>query len=86
MTTNEKLMVLCILLFFLVKEILLKAPGKSIKKMKNEKIHSNDWAVIRSFHDFSEENMTTPFQCGEKKTGNLSILVDIMIFYSMEDN
>lgn len=52
---------------FLVKEILLKAPGKSIKKMKNEKIHSNDWAVIRSFRDFSEENTTTHFQCGEKK-------------------
>lgn len=36
--------------------------------MKNEKIHGNDWAEIRSFHDFSEENMTTHFQCGEKKT------------------
>ena len=35
--------------------------------MKNEKIQSNDWAVLRSFHDFSEENMTTHFQCGEKK-------------------
>ena len=63
MTTNEKLMVLWILLFFLVKEILLKAPGKSIKKIRNEKIHGNDWAEIRSFHDFSEENMTTHFQC-----------------------
>lgn len=55
--------------------------------MKNEKIHGNDWAEIRSFHDFFEENMTTHFQCGEKKkTGNLSILVDIIIFYPMEDN
>ena len=54
--------------------------------MKNEKIHGNDWAEIPSFHDFFEENMTTHFQCGEKKTGNLSILVDIIIFYPMEDN
>ena len=37
MTTNVKLMVLCILLFFLVKEILLKAPGKSIKKLEMKK-------------------------------------------------
>lgn len=74
-------MVLCILLFFLVKEILLKASGKSIKKMKNEKIHGNDWAEIRSFHDFFEENMTTHFQCGEKKKQEICLYLLISLYF-----
>lgn len=73
-------MVLCILLFFLVKEILLKASGKSIK-MKNEKIHGNDWAEIRSFHDFFEENMTTHFQCGEKKKQEICLYLLISLYF-----
>ena len=76
-------MVLCILLFFLVKEILLKAPGKSIKKLEMKKFMAMIGQKFEVFTIFLRkyDHAFSMLWCGV-----VSILVDIMIFYSMEDN